>query len=176
MPGHFAGRSPPGVRPLSKGPESLSIVILPIGEDLSASGSALTIQLRDVLLINAIAWMPDGRDLVFTGVDRSVRHSLWRIPADGTVAPQRLAFAADVGGGLAVSGRGGSGDIRLVYARSTYDINIWRVETERRGAKMDRFDTARQERSVFTRRKRGRLRLEPHRQLRDLGLRRRWRR
>jgi len=112
----------------------VSVLILPVGQDLSPTGPALAIALRDIDDISGIAWMPDGRDLVFAGAGRKERFSLWRVPADGSARSQRVAFATEASF-PAISGVRGSGGIRLVYSRSTSDFNVWRVEMERRGAK-----------------------------------------
>jgi len=69
------------------------------------------------------AWMPNGREIVFSSRRFGVS-SLWRIPAKGGKLPQRLESVGEDGFSPAISRQGH----RLVYTRAWSDINIWRIE------------------------------------------------
>ena len=69
------------------------------------------------------AWMPDGKEIVFTS-GRAGVSSLWRMAVAGGGPPQRLASVGEDGLFPAISRQGS----RLVYTRSSGDINIWRIE------------------------------------------------
>jgi Tol biopolymer transport system component/DNA-binding winged helix-turn-helix (wHTH) protein len=66
-------------------------------------------------------WTADGRRIVFSSGQTSAR-SLWTIPASGG-APGRLAVAGENALDLSISRSGN----RMVYARSEFDSNIWRI-------------------------------------------------
>jgi Tol biopolymer transport system component/DNA-binding winged helix-turn-helix (wHTH) protein len=70
-----------------------------------------------------IAWTPNGREIVVSS-GRTSNPSLWRVAADGSNRPQRLASLGQGVGYPAISRQGH----RLVYAQSSFDKNIWRVE------------------------------------------------
>jgi Tol biopolymer transport system component len=68
--------------------------------------------------ISGLAWTANGREIVF-----SSRGNLWRVPKSGG-NPQLLAGIGECSYRPAIPRHGG----RLVFARETWDTNIWRVE------------------------------------------------
>jgi Tol biopolymer transport system component/DNA-binding winged helix-turn-helix (wHTH) protein len=70
-----------------------------------------------------IAWTANGREIVVSSGPIS-NPSLWRVAADGSNKPQRLASLGQGIGYPAISRQAP----RLVYAQSSFDSNIWRVE------------------------------------------------
>jgi Tol biopolymer transport system component len=69
-------------------------------------------------------WTPDGREIVFSSNRAAGGYSLWRIAASGGKAPQRLESVGEDGRFPDLSRQGQ----RLVYTRSSTDVNIWRME------------------------------------------------
>lgn len=70
-------------------------------------------------------WTADGRHVVFSlAGEFSLEKELWRVPASGSEAAQRLRFAGEQGDSVAIS-RGGT---RLAYRRISSDRNIYRVD------------------------------------------------
>jgi len=77
---------------------------------------------NDSRMIDALAWTPDSREIVFAS-NRDGAHRLWRIPIlSGT--PELLPVEGDNLRDVAISLRGN----RLSYRRSMSDVNIWRWE------------------------------------------------
>jgi Tol biopolymer transport system component len=73
-----------------------------------------------------VAWTLDGREII-----AGSSGNLWRIPANGSSTPKRLAFTIDDSYNPSLSRQGN----RLAYSRGVSDRNIWRLEitgTERK--------------------------------------------
>jgi Tol biopolymer transport system component len=83
--------------------------------------------------VAAVAWTPDGRDLVLSGTTGGSDWSLWRVPADGSVAPQRLSAGGTAGKSFAISRPAASGAARLAYTREIFDSNVWRARLDTSG-------------------------------------------
>ena len=67
-------------------------------------------------------WMPNGRELLFSGLQRDVG-TLYRVRVEGNAVPQRIALAESTAIGSAVSAGG-----HLVYARLVAgDADIYRI-------------------------------------------------
>ena len=101
------------------------IYLVPVG---GGEPSRLTL---DNLYIDGLAWIADGREIVFH-VGRGGDYGLWRISVTGGT-PERLAVGGDSdfspplspqGNRLAVSRQRN----RLAYVQSALDTNIWRIE------------------------------------------------
>jgi len=75
------------------------------------------------------AWMPDGKEILF-----SARGSLWRLAVPGESPPARLPFVGEDGLMPVVSRPQPGRPPRLVYVRSFFDSNIWRIKTSVPGA------------------------------------------
>jgi eukaryotic-like serine/threonine-protein kinase len=75
------------------------------------------------------AWMPRNKEIVF-----SSNRSLWRLVVPGNNRPAQLPFAGEGGIMPAVSQFHDGQALRLMYARSLPDANIWRVELAGPGA------------------------------------------
>jgi Tol biopolymer transport system component/predicted Ser/Thr protein kinase len=69
------------------------------------------------------AWTPNGGEIIFASGEEGST-TLWRMPASGSVKPQRVASIGEVGSDPALSRQGH----RLAYTHALGDENIWRVE------------------------------------------------
>ena len=93
--------------------------------DLSGGGAhALT---YDGHMIRGIAWMPDGRELVYSS-DRGSGWRLWRLPAYGGT-PRDLLIAGNQAQFPAISRDG-----RLLFTERAAASSIWRVDLGAPGA------------------------------------------
>jgi Tol biopolymer transport system component len=116
---------------------------LPLGRDRASGASAAPAGLAAAGELRKLtttmgnadhpAWMPDGREILF-----SAKGSLWRLVVAGEKresTPARLPFVGE-DGIMPVASRPQPGrSPRLVYVRSFADLNIWRVETSAAGAR-----------------------------------------
>lgn len=76
----------------------------------------------DNRLVSSLAWMADGKEIVFSS-DRGGPSSLWKIPVTGG-EPKRLGTAGLNARGLSISRTGN----RLAYREAYDDTNVWRIE------------------------------------------------
>jgi eukaryotic-like serine/threonine-protein kinase len=76
---------------------------------------------NDNQIIGGLAWMPDGKQIVFSSTRGGLR-GLWRVAVAGG-APEPLAFGGDNATEVSVSRRGN----RLAYATGRSNFNIWRA-------------------------------------------------
>jgi Tol biopolymer transport system component/tRNA A-37 threonylcarbamoyl transferase component Bud32 len=87
---------------------------------------------------NHPAWLPGGKEILFSTYAEGARTTLWRLLVTGEQPeqnkPTRLAFIGEDGIMPAVSRAQPARPSRLVYVRSFADANIWRVETPSPGA------------------------------------------
>ena len=115
------GRTLAFVRAL--GPYTADLYTLAVDENGSPQGDArrLTTENREV---TGLDWTPDGSALVF-GSDRGGERHLWRISANGG-NPERLAAGADAIE-VSIARQTPKGLSRMVYARASMDLNIWRA-------------------------------------------------
>ena len=72
--------------------------------------------------INSIAWARDGRSVIFGARDNAFLNYLWRVPADGSRAPERIEVA---GLGAAWPATVFSRD-RLAFVRNSGDVDLYR--------------------------------------------------
>jgi Tol biopolymer transport system component/DNA-binding winged helix-turn-helix (wHTH) protein len=75
--------------------------------------------------IESLAWMRDGRELIFSS-NRRGRHELWRVPSQGHGEPVRLQGMGADATDFAVS----PGGERLVYSQGTYHGSLWKIPIE----------------------------------------------
>jgi serine/threonine protein kinase len=75
------------------------------------------------------AWMPDGKEIVF-----SAKGSLWRMAVPGENTPTRIAYVGEDGLMPAISRSQPGKSARLVYVHSFVDFDFWRIETSAPGA------------------------------------------
>jgi len=75
------------------------------------------------------AWMPDGKEIIF-----SAKHNLWRMAVGGKKAPTRIPYVGEDGMAPAIARNENGKSVRLVYARSFWDGNFWRIETPALGS------------------------------------------
>jgi Tol biopolymer transport system component len=68
------------------------------------------------------AWTADGREILFSA-GSFMGGGLWRMTADGSSKPQRMASLGEALHAPAVSRQGN----RLAYMRESFDFNIWRM-------------------------------------------------
>jgi Tol biopolymer transport system component len=102
--------------------------LLPLGTDLTAAGEPK--RLTSVALrADFPAWMPDGREIVF-----SAKGGLWRLAVAGENTPTRIPYIGEAGLMPTILQAQPGKPTRLVYARQFVDTNIWRVETSAPGA------------------------------------------
>jgi len=102
--------------------------LLPLGKGLTAAGE--TRRLTPVeLRADYPTWMPDGKEIVF-----SARGSLWRQGISGENAPMRIPYVGEDGLMPTISRSQPGKPARLVYMRSFWDSNFWRIETSAAGA------------------------------------------
>jgi Tol biopolymer transport system component len=73
--------------------------------------------------IDGLAWMPDGREIVYSTRRLGRPQELWRVSATGG-SPQPVPEAGENASYPAVSRT----DMRLAYLRQTYDENIWQLD------------------------------------------------
>ena len=100
---------------------SLEIYTVPLSPEFRPLGPARQITFENRRSLWP-AWSPDGRDLIYTSQVKG-QDALWRVRADGSGKPERLAAVGEGGINLAIS----SGSHRMVYARRSMDENIWRL-------------------------------------------------
>src|SRR5262249_45882535 len=67
-------------------------------------------------------WTRDGRSVIFGSTDNAELAYLWRVPADGSRAPERIEVAGLGAGSPATAF---SRD-RLVFVRSIHDVDLYR--------------------------------------------------
>ncbi len=75
--------------------------------------------------ISGLAWMPDGREIVFSA-RRGAPRQIWSISASGGT-PQALSVAGENAISPAIARHGH----RLAYVRRIFDPNIWRLDLPR---------------------------------------------
>ena len=78
---------------------------------------------RDSGFVTGLAWMPNGREIVFSST-RGGRRSLWRIGVKPGAEPQRIAGTDDASSPAISRGA----HTRLAYEVGTSEKNIWRME------------------------------------------------
>ena len=95
-------------------------------------GSAGEAQLQRVTFgnwwVGGIAWTPDSREIIFAS-SREGDSTLWRVPASGSRAPQRVESTGQ-GAFFPSVARAPDGALRLAYQYSSTDYNIWRLAIE----------------------------------------------
>lgn len=97
--------------------------LLPLEKDLTAAGEPKRLTSTE-LYADYPAWMPDGKEIVF-----SAKSGLWRLSVEGESAPTRIAYVGEDGMMPAISRSQPGKPARLVYVRSIADSNLWRIET-----------------------------------------------
>ena len=96
--------------------------VLDLAADGGPDGEPRPIPFEPLGLISGLAWRASGQSVVFSARNDDGSDSLWQVPASGGV-PQPVAAAAENATSPSISRRGN----RLVYERSQFDDNIWRV-------------------------------------------------
>ncbi len=83
-------------------------------------------------LAKSPVWSPDGRrEILFASGGPAETRALSRVVVNGVRKPVREVHAAPDMQGFAISPRGGA----LVYARETYDSDLWRIRLPAPGAR-----------------------------------------
>ncbi len=90
--------------------------VLALDSELRPQGAARPLT-PQWLMISGLTWTRDGRSIIFGGGG-----NLWRVPADGSAAPERLELA---GRGMFPSAA--TGRDRLAFTRSGSSIDIYRL-------------------------------------------------
>ena len=102
------------------GSASSDLYLLDLDQDLNPQGEPRRRTFMEQN-IGGHSFTSDGRDIVFSAGSFGTS-SLWRVPASGTVAPERLPFG-ESGSWPQLSRQGN----RLAYTASDLNINIYRV-------------------------------------------------
>jgi len=102
--------------------------LLPLGDGLTVAGAPRRLTAA-ALLADYPAWMPDGKEIVF-----SAKRALWRMAVAGDGTPTRVPYVGSDGVMPAIARSDSGKPARLVYVHSFGDTNIWRVETPAAGA------------------------------------------
>ncbi len=113
--------SPEGGR-LAFARETGDLYLLDLAEDGGPAGEPRRLTFEPVGTVGGLDWTVDGVSIVFSPSDDSGSHSLWQVSASGG-EPERLTVVADNATSPSISRQGN----RLVYERSQFDHNIWRV-------------------------------------------------
>ncbi len=85
------------------------------------------------LRVSNMAWMPDGRELIFSTAGAAANVAIYRMPASGAAMPR---LVPGIGTGAAYPAVSSQGH-RLVYSVGTQDTNIWKVDLSARSAALD---------------------------------------
>jgi len=78
--------------------------------------------------VGGIAWTPDSREIILASSQEGAS-TLWRVPASGSRAPQRVESTGP-GAFFPSVARTPGGALRLAYEYSNTDYNIWRLAIE----------------------------------------------
>ena len=103
--------------------------ILSLGEGLAATGQPRRLTTKD-MYAEYPTWMPDNKQILF-----SAQGSLWRLAVFDNSPPEQIPFVGEDGLMPVVSRPRADQSVRLVYARSFTDENIWRIDTSAPGAR-----------------------------------------
>ncbi len=102
--------------------------LLPLGNGLTVAGEPKRLTPAE-LRADFPAWMPNGKEIVF-----SAKSSLWRLAVPGENTPTLIPYVGEDGLMPAISRAQPGKPARLVYVRSYWDENFWRIETSAPGA------------------------------------------
>jgi len=103
------------------------ILTLPLSKILEPQGEPKLVMSHKHIFFG-LTWTSDSSEIIAAaGIGSFSPGSLWRVAADGSVKPERMAFSGDESSSPAVSHQGN----RLAYSHGTFDRNIWRLELPR---------------------------------------------
>jgi serine/threonine protein kinase/Tol biopolymer transport system component len=125
------GRALAFIRSSGIGMAISEIFLIGLPEKMISKGEPrqLTFETQTIL---CPAWTSNGQELLFS-LGKLFRPNLWRVPAVGSVKPQRLASVGEEGFLPSISREGH----RLTYVRGFSDWNIWRLELSGLSDKQD---------------------------------------
>ncbi len=112
------------------GERSCDLYVQELGGDYAPKGELRRLT-REGVVIEGLAWAPDGRSLVYSA-SRGSDFYLWRVPISGRVEPGRLELA---GAGVRYPAVSRTGNM-LAYSRFDWESDIWKFE---RSASPQRF-------------------------------------
>jgi len=96
---------------------------LALGQGLTAAGTPRKLTQASMNAEHP-TWTPDGQEILF-----SAQGTLWRVGVSGTRPAVRLPFVGE-GASMPTLPRSQRDKVvRLVYVRSSFDVNIWRLDT-----------------------------------------------
>jgi eukaryotic-like serine/threonine-protein kinase len=114
------------------------LFVLPLSSGPQPQGEPKPL-MSDSRPLFGLTWTLDGREIITApGISATSSGSLWRMAADGSGKPERLAFTGDRCANPSLSRQGR----RLAYSRDTPDYNIWRfglTGTERKAGPPAKF-------------------------------------
>jgi serine/threonine protein kinase len=96
--------------------------VLSLSRDLRPEGEPRRLTDRFYAALAGIAWLPDGREIVFAG-GAWTAFPLWRLAVSGRSDPVRLPYAAEDALAPVIVQR------RLVYSWHRTEANLWRLDT-----------------------------------------------
>lgn len=102
--------------------------MLSLGKGLTATGEPKSL-IPTAMNAEYPVWMPDSKQILFSAKGR-----LWRLAVFENGSPEQIPFVGEEGLMPTVSRPRPDQSVRLVYARSFTDENIWRIDTSAPGA------------------------------------------
>ena len=101
--------------------------LLELGEGLTAAGAPRKLT-QGPMNAQHPTWTPDGKEILF-----SAQGTLWRLGVSGTRPPVRLPFGGEDASMPTLPRSQPDKPVRLVYVRSSFDKNLWRLNTPAAG-------------------------------------------
>jgi serine/threonine protein kinase/WD40 repeat protein len=102
---------------------NVALWLLRLGKDFTPLGKEEKVQSRFITNVGA-AWLPNGKEFVFSAGAGPTPFSLWRMEASSTATPRRV----DVGASNVFSPTIPRQGNRLAFETETNDLNIWRID------------------------------------------------
>ena len=96
---------------------------LALGEGLTAAGTPRKLTHAPLNAVDP-TWSPDGKEIIY-----STQGTLWKVGVSGTRPAVRLPFVGEDASMPTVPRSQPDKPVRLVYVRSSFDLNVWRLNT-----------------------------------------------
>ncbi len=101
------------------------LYVMPLTEDLQPDGKPKKLTDKPSPRIMGMAWTADGREIVYSAGPQGAS-SLYRVSASGGQRPRRLPYVYADALFPAIAPK----TSRLVYAGHSYNVNLWRLDTQ----------------------------------------------